>query len=60
MEKQKWNGEELFKHDGRFIFIVQRVNSESQIIADFETGVCEEVPCQDYDSATPEELEEIV
>ena len=59
MENQEWNGEELFKHEGRFIFIVQRMNSESQIIADFETGICETVPCQDYDSASLKELEEI-
>ena len=60
MEKRKWNGEELFKHDGRFIFIVERVSFESQIIANFETGECRVVPAQDYESATPEELEEIV
>ena len=54
----RWTGEELFKHDGRLIFIVQRVNSNSQIIADFETGETEEVECQDYESASPEELKE--
>ena len=57
--KTQWEGQELFKHDGRFIFFVQRVSSESQIIADFETGEMEEVEGQDYESATPEELEEI-
>lgn len=60
MTRQQWNGEELFSYDGKFIFIVQRVNSETMIIADYATGECETIPCQDFDSATPEELEEIV
>ena len=60
MTDQQWNGEELFSYDGRFIFIVQRMNFEEMIIADYQTGECETIPCQHFEPATPEELEGIV
>ena len=54
---------QFFKDRDRMIFIVQRVNSTSQIICDCETGECEEVECQDYEPMklyTKEEVEELL
>ena len=59
MTDQQWNGEELFSYDGRLIFIVQRMNFEEVIIADYLTGKCETLPAQHFKPATPEELSEI-
>ena len=61
MEKQQWNGEELYKYDGRFVFIIETYTILRIIeIADFETGKIEKIEYQDLIPATPEELEEIV
>ena len=44
MKKVEWDGQELFNYDGRSVFIVQRYNPKGlMVIADFQTGVCEEI-----------------
>ena len=60
MIKQQWNGEELFSYDGRLVFIVQRYNPKQlMVIADYQTGECEDISYKMLEPATPEQLKQI-